>query len=159
MIYESSKTKRISFPLGGIGTGCIGLSGNGELIDWEIFNRPNKNTRNGYSHFAIKAVGKDQNFIKVLHGDTNENYIGTRHPDIAGGFDFGPRCNSMAGFPHFKNVRFEGTFPIAKLYYSDEDFPASLRLCAFNPFIPHNAFDSSIPAALFEWEIENVTGE
>ena len=41
MIYN--KVKNISFPLGGIGTGCIGLAGNGELNDWEIFNRPNKN--------------------------------------------------------------------------------------------------------------------
>ena len=157
MIYE--KTKNISFPLGGIGTGCIGLSGNGELIDWEILNRPNKNTRNGYSHFAVKAVCKDKTFVKVLHGDTNENYIGTRHPDIIGGFDFGPRDNSMAGFPHFKNLQFEGTFPMARLRYSDEEFPAVLRLCAFNPMIPHDAFNSSLPVALFEWEIENTSDE
>lgn len=56
MKYTGQKTKNISFPIGGIGTGCIGLSGNGELVDWEIFNRPNKNTRNGYSHFVIKAT-------------------------------------------------------------------------------------------------------
>ena len=153
------KTKNISFPLGGIGSGCIGLAGNGELIDWEIFNRPNKNTRNGYSHFAIKAVCKEKTFVKVLHGDTNENYIGTRHPDIAGGFDFGPRVDSMAGFPHFKSVEFEGAFPLAKLEYSDEEFPATVRLCAFNPLIPHDASNSSLPVALFEWEIENITEE
>ena len=47
MIYSKQKTKSISFPLGGIGTGCIGLAGNGELKDWEIFNRPNKCTRHG----------------------------------------------------------------------------------------------------------------
>jgi uncharacterized protein (DUF608 family) len=58
------KQKNISFPLGGIGAGCIGLAGNGELIDWEIFNRPNKNTRNGYSHFAIKAICKDKHSLK-----------------------------------------------------------------------------------------------
>ena len=55
MLYTKEKTKNISFPLGGIGTGSIGLGGNGMLIDWEIFNRPNKNTYNGYSHFAIKV--------------------------------------------------------------------------------------------------------
>ena len=157
MKYSGQKTKNISFPLGGIGTGCIGLSGNGELIDWEIFNRPNKNTRNGYSHFAIKAISQNKSFVKVLQGDTNENLIGTRHPDVIGGFDFGPRVESMAGFPHFRSVLFDGAFPIAKLHYSDEDFPAIVRLCAFNPFIPHDAFHSSLPAAFFEWEIENIT--
>lgn len=157
MIYD--KTKNISFPIGGIGTGCIGLSGNGELIDWEIYNRPNKNTRNGYSHFAVKAVYQGKPIVRVLHGDTNETYLGTRHPDAVGGFDFGPRDNSMAGFPHFRNVGFEATFPMAQLHYSDEDFPANVHLCAFNPLIPHDALNSSLPAAFFEWEIENTANE
>ena len=65
MKYSKTKTKNISFPLGGIGTGCIGLTGNGELIDWEIFNRPNKNTRNGCSHFAIRAKVGNQTITKV----------------------------------------------------------------------------------------------
>ena len=47
MLYKGKTTKNISFPLGGIGTGCIGLTGSGELNDWEIFNRPNKCSRNG----------------------------------------------------------------------------------------------------------------
>ena len=113
MLYK--KTKNISFPIGGIGTGCIGLAGNGELNDWEIFNKPQKNTRFGYSHFAIKACRKGKTIAKVLHGDTNENLLGTRDPANPGGFDFGPRVSSLAGFPHFRNVQFDGAFPIAKL--------------------------------------------
>ena len=35
---------RISFPLGGIGTGGIGLGGRGNLRDWQIFNRPDRGT-------------------------------------------------------------------------------------------------------------------
>ena len=30
---------------------------------------------------------------------------------------------------------------------------------AFNPFIPHDEFNSSLPAAFFEWEIENIADE
>ncbi len=158
MIYEKNKTKNIMFPLGGIGTGCIGLSGNGELNDWEIFNRPNKNTRNGYSHFAIKATHNGKSIAKVLHGDTNENLIGSACRSKGHyGFGFGPRGNSLAGFPHFKNLVFEGNFPLATLTFSDDDFPATIRLKAFNPFIPHDDFNSSLPAAFFSWEIENTT--
>ena len=158
MIYEKNKTKNISFPLGGIGSGCIGLAGNGELIDWEIFNRPNKNTRNGYSHFAIKATCDGKSVAKVLHGDTNENLIGTACASKGHyGMGYGPRENSLAGFPHFESVTFEGNFPIANLTFTDKDFPAAVRLCAFNPFIPHDEFNSSLPVAFFEWEIENVT--
>lgn len=154
-----NKTKNISFPIGGIGTGCIGLSGNGELSDWEILNHPNKNCRAGYSHFAIKASSKDKTIVRVLQGDTNENLIGMRDLRYPGGFDFGPRIGTMAGFPHFKNVQFEGSFPVAKLLYQDEEFPADIRLCAFNPFIPHDDFNSSLPVGFFEWEIENTSDE
>ena len=42
MKYQNEYTQEISFPLGGIGSGCIGLDGGGRLIDWEIFNRPAK---------------------------------------------------------------------------------------------------------------------
>jgi len=158
MIYQGKKN--ISFPLGGIGTGCIGLAGNGELKDWEIFNRPSKCTRNGYSHFAIKASYSNKNIAKVLHGDTVENLMGI--PCLSRshvGFGYGPRANSLAGLPHFKNVTFDGSFPIAKLSFTDEDFPAVVRLCAFNPLIPHDDFHSSLPSAFFEWEIENITDE
>ena len=157
MKYE--KTRNISFPLGGIGTGCISLTGNGELNDWEIFNRPCKNTRFGYSHFAVKAVYQDKTFAKVLQGDTNENLIGTRDHTCPGGFDFGPRVSSLAGFPHFRKVGFDGEFPFARLCCEDETFPAIVRLCAFNPLIPHDDFNSSLPAAFFEWEIENTKDE
>ena len=37
-VYQGAKTSQISFPLGGIGSGCIGLAGNGRLIDWESFD-------------------------------------------------------------------------------------------------------------------------
>ena len=46
MIYKGDNTKEISFPLGGIGTGSIGLGGDGRLIDWEIFNCPSKGSIN-----------------------------------------------------------------------------------------------------------------
>lgn len=160
MLYKGDYTKNISFPLGGIGTGCIGLGGNGELKDWEIFNRPNKCTRNGYSHFAIKATHKGSCVAKVLHGDTAESLIGTSCSSTGHyGYGYGPRANSLAGFEHFTNVEFDGTFPIARLTFSDEGFPATVRLCAFNPFIPHDEYNSSLPVAFFEWEIENTADE
>ena len=159
MIYKNKKTKNISFPLGGIGTGCIGLSGNGEIKDWEIFNKPNKNTRNRYSHFAIKATCANKTIAKILQGDTNESLMGIAGANEYTGFGFGPASCSLAGFPHFKNLTFNGEFPIANLTFSDTDFPATIRLCAFNPFIPHDDFHSSLPAAFFEWEIENTAKE
>lgn len=162
MIYKNRKTQNISFPLGGIGAGCIGLLGNGELRDFEIFNHPDKCMRNGYSHFAIKASYGGKSIAKVLHGDSLESLTGTPGAgrNAPGqGYGYGPLDNSFAGFPHFKDVTFDGTFPTANITFADSDFPAVVRLCAFNPFIPHDEYNSSLPAAFFEWEIENITSE
>ena len=40
--FEGRALDQIAFPLGGIGTGTIGLGGWGQLRDWEIQNRPAK---------------------------------------------------------------------------------------------------------------------
>lgn len=157
MIYKGEKQNAISFPLGGIGSGCIGISGKGQLIDWEIFNKPAKNTLNGYSHFAIKVKEGDKVNTKVLHGDTIEPYMGKHYQGEHIGYGYGPHEATMAGFPHFKKVVFEGTFPIARLTFYDKNFPVKAKLLAFNPFIPQDSFNSSLPVAMFEWEIENLS--
>ncbi|MBE6639876.1 MAG: hypothetical protein E7616_10645 [Ruminococcaceae bacterium] len=157
MIYRGNKLKEISFPLGGIGTGSIGLAGNGALLDWEIFNRPNKGSKNGYSCFAVKALFPDgKSVTKILQGDHIKDFSGqyekaTQH----NGFGYGPATNTFAGFPHFSNVKFDGNFPIALLTFKDDDFPAQVELLAFNPFIPLDADNSSIPAAFFQIKIKS----
>ena len=160
MIYKKEALRSISFPLGGIGAGCIGLYGNGELADFEIENRPNKNMRNGYTHFAVKATGARGSVVRVLQGDTGEDYMGRpRRGELYAGFGFGPSSESLAGMPHFRNVSFDGRFPTAELTFTDEDFPARVRLLAFSPFIPHREDDSGLPAAFFEITIENTEDE
>ena len=41
-VFRGPQLKMISFPLGGVGAGSLGLGGRGQLRDWEIFNRPNR---------------------------------------------------------------------------------------------------------------------
>lgn len=155
-IYKGRKTNEISFPLGGLGTGCIGLAGNGRLIDWEIFNKPNKNSVNGFSHFAIKAEMDGETLdARVLNGDLHPPYSGAQHG--MGGFGFGPGREYMTGMPHFNKVTFRGEFPFASLNFKGSKFPGKVRMNAFNPFIPLNDRDSGIPAAFFEIEVKNTT--
>ncbi len=158
--YRAGRAREISFPIGGIGTGCIGLAGNGRLIDWEIFNRPNKGGINGASHFAVKAEVDGRVLdARVLVGDLPPPYIGEFCKPPYQSFGFGPPIGYMAGLPHFRDFEFEGTYPVARIRFRDERFPGNVSLTAFNPFIPLNDLDSSIPAAFFEVEIENSSGE
>ena len=61
-VYSGERLREISFPLGGIGTGCIGLAGSGRLIDWEIFNR-----RAAMSHLDATGgrVGRLDNLVQA----------------------------------------------------------------------------------------------
>ena len=157
-LYQGAKTSQISFPLGGIGTGCIGLAGNGRLIDWEIFNRPNKGSVNGFSHFAVRAERDGQVVdARILHGDLQAPYQGELQGATFNSFGWGPRREYLTGLPHFKDVAFRGEYPIAQLSFHDEEFPGQVKLMAFNPFIPLNADDSGIPAAFFELSVTNTT--
>jgi len=160
MIYKGSKQNCISFPIGGIGTGSIGLAGNGRLVDWEIFNRPAKGSINGYSHLAVRAKRQDGSVIaKVLCGDLPGNYMGQYEKKTFHGYGFGPACESMCGYSHFSECEFKGEFPVAEITFKDADFPAAVKLRAFNPMIPHDAFASSLPAAFFEVEFLNTSEE
>lgn len=159
MKYVGWNTKEISFPLGGIGTGSIGIGGDGRLIDWEIFNKPSKGSINGYTHFAIRAIQGDKITAAVLNGDIQKEFIGQYKKSIFTGYGFGPSNQKMCGFPHFENVEFNGEFPLALLDFKDDKFPANVNMTAFNPFIPLDAKNSSIPAAFFEFEVENITSE
>lgn len=159
-VYRGANTREISFPLGGLGTGSIGLAGNGALVDWEIFNRPNKGSRNGPSHFAVRAERCGRVIdARVLQGDFAPPYSGELNGPRYGSFGFGAPRDSLAGLPHFRDAEFSGTYPLAELSFRDEGFPGQVRLAAFNPLIPHNDRDSGIPAAFFEIEVRNTTAE
>jgi non-lysosomal glucosylceramidase len=156
-IFKGAKTKEISFPLGGIGSGCIGLAGNGQLIDAEIFNRPNKGSNLGFTHFAVKAEDHEKVIdARVLHSDVQPPYTGKMQRPMYSGFGFGPDRESLSGLPHFRNSTFTGTFPMARIDFEDEHFPGQVALGAFNPFIPLNEDDSSIPGAFFEISLTNT---
>lgn len=159
-IYVGEKTKEIIFPLGGIGSGSIGLTGNGQLVDWEIFNRPNKGSRNGYSHLAVKAQrGEEVLDVRVLQGDWQKDFVGQYSKERFSGYGFGPDACTMAGYRHFRQCTFNGEFPIASLDFADEAFPGHVQLTAFNPFIPMDEDNSSIPAAFFTVTFKNTTNE
>lgn len=160
--FKGNKKREISFPLGGIGTGCIGLCGNGHLANWEITNRQNKQSSNGLSFFAIKAM-HDGKLIdaRVLQSDADFTRTGAekKYDGAYTGYGYGPEIASMEGVPHFPECDFTEYFPFASLDFEYEKFPAKVNLTAFNPFLPLNDTDSGIPAAFFEFEVTNTSEE
>ncbi|MBV8275268.1 MAG: beta-glucosidase [Verrucomicrobia bacterium] len=155
-VYTGERRRYVSFPLGGIGTGSISVTGSGRLIDWSIRNRPAIHQFNGYSHFAIKAE-RDGKLLAALALNGPYEGIPTGSPSARkfDGFGFGANRDSMVGVPHFDDVSFIGRFPVAELEFHHTGFPGQVRMTAFSPFIPHNDRDSSMPVAFFQFSVEN----
>ena len=160
MIYSGENLREVIFPIGGIGTGCIGLGGNGTLRDFEIFNRPNKGSFNNRTFIAVRAVKNGVCIPRVLNGDWQGSRMGDYSVKTwSSGYGFGVKGDTMSGFPHFAKTDFRGEYPYAYLNFEEGGFPAKLSLKAFNPFIPLDDLASGLPAAFFEVEFENTDAE
>jgi len=147
--YSGESLAMISFPLGGIGTGTIGLGGRGDLRDWEIFNSPNIGYRPPYTMPYIFCKQGDKKVAKVL-----ERKLLPPFPDSHG---IHPRY--MGGLPRLDEAVFVGTYPIARIFFQDADLPVNVELEAFNPMIPGDPDDSAIPAAILIYHLTNPTSK
>ncbi len=154
------RLREVAFPLGGIGTGCLWLTGRGELIDWEIFNRPNKAFRPHHGYFLLhtREAGAEPVF-RVMEGRIDRHFHG--RIAAAGRFDcygFGPSAGYGSGFLRFAECSFTGRFPIGRIDLSDPAVPVRVCLEAWSPFIPLEPDRSSYPAAIFTVTLTSCSG-
>jgi non-lysosomal glucosylceramidase len=155
--YSGLYLSEIAFPLGGIGTGCISISGSGQLVDWEIFNRPNKGYRPDYTFFVLFAQPEGgEPIFRVLEGRLLPPYQGYSHgTQIYRGFGFGPPREFGSGFLRMAECTFTGYFPFCRLDFADPEVPVRVSTRAWSPFIPLNDADSSLPVAIFDITLTN----
>lgn len=165
--YTGSYLNEIAFPLGGIGTGCVSLSGRGQLVDWEIFHRPNKGYRPDYTFFMLFAQEEGgEPVFRVLEGRLGPPYQGYVHgAQRFRGFGFGPPREFGSGFLRMAKCAFTGYFPFCRVDLADEadtlrpNVPVRISTEAWSPFIPLNDEDSSLPVAIFDITLTNVTDQ
>ncbi len=137
-VYRRSDLEKIGMPVGGIGTGQLYLGGDGRLWHWDIFNR--------------------------VDGSGGQHYAKPMQPDYPVGQGFSLRVHSEGGGQQtrtldakgFPGVTFCGEYPIAQVGYQDEGCPVSVIMEAFSPFIPLNVADSSLPATVLRFALENT---
>ncbi|GMV97223.1 MAG: hypothetical protein AMXMBFR83_15810 [Phycisphaerae bacterium] len=132
--YSGENLKQIIFPLGGIGTGTLWLSGSGRLVNWQIFNNIQKNSLVDDTFFAVRIEREGQPpVIRAL------------------------RSEAVGPFPGFPTVTFTGQYPIGVMRFSDPQIPAEVELEAFNPLVPLDEKSSGIPCAIFTVRVRNKT--
>src|SRR5579859_6497337 len=76
-VFTGRQLQMLAFPLGGVGAGSISLGGRGQLRDWEIFNKPNKDFAPSYAFPAIWArAGSAKPVARVLEARILPPYEG-----------------------------------------------------------------------------------
>lgn len=148
--YDSDHLDRISLPLGGIGTGTIGLGGRGDLRDFELGNRPGKGFRPGTAFFAVRAqVGDAAPQALVAEGPLPlSSYEGA----------FGsPAANH--GLPRFARSTFDVAYPLGQVHLADDNFPVEVTLQGFNPFVLADTERSSLPVVVLRHRLINRTDQ
>ena len=153
--FAERRLSQIAFPIGGIGTGSISLSGTGALVDWEIFNRPNVGSILPYTFFTLWAQAEGNAPVtKVVQSPPQAPFSGQGGRDYAG-FGFGVTRENASGLPHLRSGTFHGEYPLAWIEFEDPDVPVQITLEAYNPFIPLNDKDSGLPVAIFCFKLHN----
>jgi non-lysosomal glucosylceramidase len=145
-IFTGAALKMISFPLGGIGAGSIGLGGRGQLRDWEIFNRPDQGNSPEYAFASI--------WIKQGGAEPMAHILEARaEPPYAGEEGLGSK--NAPGLSRLKAATFTGEFPRARIDFHDDRLPVKISLEAGTPFIPLDADESGLPLAVLRYRIAN----
>ncbi len=145
--YTGRRLARISCPLGGIGTGGIGLGGRGNLQDWQIFNRPEIGNALEYAFPSlwVRPAAKPPYSVVLARRllppyDLQQEGLGSAN---------------VPGLPRLAEARFLGSFPISRIEFEDRDCPVNVSLEAFSPFQPLDANASGLPCAVLTYQIHN----
>lgn len=144
--YRDAELSRIAMPVGGIGTGCISFGGRGQLIDWELFNRPAK----GFtpeSFFCLRVEGEQGTHTRVLERSLlEEEYDGPSGSTSA-----------LHGLPRFSEGEFAAAYPFGQVRLTDPALPVEATVRAYNPLVPGDSDASGIPALIYRAGIRNTT--
>lgn len=144
--YDGESLRRIAMPVGGIGTGSISLGGRGQLMDWELFNRPAKGF-DPQSFFSIRVDGAQGTETRVLEGPLDtidyEGHLGSPVP--------------VHGLPRFRTAGFAAAYPFGQVTLTDPDLPVVVTVGAFNPLVPGDPEASGLPALVYRVRVENTS--
>lgn len=149
---------QIALPMGGIGSGCICLNGYGGLQDFSIRHAPSTSAMPdrhqpldaGFALLHLPETGK----TRLLEGPFPPEKIynlGLKSQGYNGG--------GFEGLPRFRDCTFRGEYPFGEVSLSDAEIPLSVTITGFNPFIPLDDLNSSIPCAILEYTLRNPSTE
>ncbi len=159
--FTGPQLLQIAMPMGGIGAGCVCLNGHGGLQDFSLRHRPaftalpdgHGNSESAFATLRVKRANQPA-MTRLVEGpfpvekiyDQGLQAQGYRH----GGFE---------GMPRFQMSAFHAGYPFGRVEISDPNIPVKINVIGWNPFIPLDDHNSSLPCAILEYVLENTSNE
>ena len=125
---ERGKEVRCGMPLGGIGAGKVEIARDGWLRNITTNNNIDAPFYHPQHCFLAASINGERRILRDEPG---------------------------AGLPAVDRIAFSARYPIATAEFSDEAWPIDIDLTAWSPIIAGNIDDSSLPLAVFEFELTN----
>ena len=150
-VYRGEYLNRIAFPVGGIGAGMFCLEGTGTISHMSVRNNPD--IFNEPCMFAAISVKGLQGGAKVLEGTVPD---WKKFGQLQAGKG-SPR--TTWGFPHFDEAQFLTRFPFGIITLRDKKLPLEVRMSGWNPFIPTDPDNSSLPVGAIEYHFRNTSSQ
>lgn len=159
--YTKHDRARSGIALGGIGTGSVELRKDGQFYNWSIFNnyplgsgpvftipqRPRNGWESSLMFFIVRyQVEGEQARLKLLQ--------------INDGLDEGGLESIDYYYPWMEaieKIEYSGRFPFVNMKFTDSEMPLDIEMKAFNPFIPHDVKNSSLPGIYFDFEVTSTS--
>ncbi len=160
---EKSDLPHIGMTVGGIGCGTVYLAGDGRLWVWDIFHQPHEGvvpqtTEVPAGMANISGAGKkvrERDGSNYINPPTPESHPNPFHQGFVLSVEGKEGSRKMDG-SGWKEVAFNGQWPVGHVAYADPDCPVAVKLAAWTPFIPLSLADSSWPATVMEFTIHNL---
>ena len=149
--YSGQSLSRIAFPIGGMGTGMFCLEGTGAVSHMSVRHSPD--LFNEPVMFGAIGVKGKPGSARVLEGPV---------PDWKkfGMYNAGNgQPGADWGLARFSSAVFGARFPFANIELTDKTLPLRIKISGWNPFIPTDADDSSLPVGGIEYTFTNTGKE
>ncbi|RPJ42323.1 MAG: hypothetical protein EHM21_12970, partial [Chloroflexi bacterium] len=152
--FDGSDAIQVAMPIGGIGAGCVCLNAQGGLQDFSIRNTPHTTaladghqpTDTAFATVYFPELG----VARLVEGPMPRGRIYDQ-----GLKGQGLRSSGHEGLPRFRKATFQGEYPFGMVDLSDPGLPLTVRITGFNPFIPLDDKNSSLPCAILEYRFIN----
>ena len=149
---------RSGMALGGLGTGSIELRHDGIFYNWSIFNNvplalgPRCPLLHSSLLFFLvryqEAGGPPQ--MRLLQIEESHDAAALEHHQHHYVFPW---------LDGIDRIDAEVSFPFTRLKFNDAGMPFTVELEAWSPFIPHDAKNSALPTAVFDFKITSKTNK